>query len=670
MIIETDEKYARLISHVKDVFSLAKADRLPYEQQWAKNFGQFRGTYESTVKIQEGRSKVYPRDTRVKVEGFVAKMMELMFPASETNFSLQASPVPDIPPEDLQKVVMMFMQKTQRRPTPDEMMQLVKDFSDTRAEAMTKECVDQLQEIDWTQKCKLALRSGACYGLGVMRGPDVIFKNRRFYIYDPLTNAPYSQTEEVARPFYEALSIWRCYPDFSATAWEAQQFFFEEIVMTRAALYALARRKDFRGTVIKDYLREHIDGNYTPREIDYALRNIAKEQWNTLPRSRQYMVRRFVGFVPAGKLRDMPTMRNLPDDDMETVFIEHWELDDLTIKAQTPPFGEMPSDLYHGFCYLADEYTPICGVGMPENLRDSQLSLCAMSRALMDNIATTAGPVIEANVDLLRPGQMEKKVHSFQTFYREGRGADASIPALRPISIDSHIPELLATIKYQREVLDAESMLPSWLMGQTQQLGEAFRTTNNMSTMQGGANLFAKDVVRSFDNFIKSIVTSLYNWNMKFNDKPDIKGDYDVIPRGTISLLAREVRGQALDQLFMTLTPQERALIDTRKALLERIKSRDLPTNIVLDEQAAAAVQAQTDAAQAQQVQAEAQVEQAKAMNLTASAAKYAAEAMQIGAMGPIEAQVQASDARARSVDSAAKLIGAIGSTRGPSSAE
>ena len=175
MLQETNEAYSKLVGVVDRVFGLAKSDRQYYETKWVANHLQYRGKYDNTVTLLPGRSRVYPRDTRVKVEGFVAKMMELMFPASENNFTFQPSPVPDIPREDLQRI----MQQVQ---DPKEVREAVMAFAQERADAMTTECEDQLQELDWTQMCKSVLHSGAKYGLGVARGPDVIFKERKYYL--------------------------------------------------------------------------------------------------------------------------------------------------------------------------------------------------------------------------------------------------------------------------------------------------------------------------------------------------------------------------------------------------------------------------------------------------------------------------------------------------------
>lgn len=45
-----------------------------------------------------------------------------------------------------------------------------------------------------------------------------------------------------------------------------------------------------------------------------------------------------------------------------------------------------------------------------------------------------------------------------------------------------------------------------------QPLGEAFRTSSNMSMMLGLANMVTKDTVRAFDKFIASFIGSL-RWN-------------------------------------------------------------------------------------------------------------------------------------------------------------
>jgi hypothetical protein len=143
----------------------------------------------------------------------------------------------------------------------------------------------------------------------------------------------------------------------------------------------------------------------------------------------------------------------------------------------------------------------------------------------------------------------------------------------------------------QRQQLDIESNLPAFTMGGVQQpLGEAFRTSTNMSMMMGSANMVTKDTVRAFDKFTTSLLTSLLRWNMEFNPDETIKGDYQVVAKGNLSLVAKEVRGAALDQFVSTLSPEERAILDTYGLLIDRLKARDLPVDRVLPKEEATAI--------------------------------------------------------------------------------
>jgi hypothetical protein len=127
-----------------------------------------------------------------------------------------------------------------------------------------------------------------------------------------------------------------------------------------------------------------------------------------------------------------------------------------------------------------------------------------------------------------------------------------------------------------------------------------------MSMMSGGANMVAKDYVRAFDLFTSSVIGSMVRWNMELNEDPEIKGDYNVVAKGNISLVAKEARGMAIDQMWATLTPEERLRFKDQEVLIERLKARDLPldlleTKAVGDKKVADAMQAQQMAAQIDQ---------------------------------------------------------------------
>lgn len=608
-------------------------DRSELEQQWLRNLRQYRGVYDPEVLalIPKEKSRAYPRDTRVKVKGFVAKMMEMMFPATDMNWELFTSPIPSIAQQDLQQIInVLTMQEQiaatqeQRQPKPlmsETIEAAVKVFANERRQKMQQQILDQLMDpdVDWPQLAKRVVRSGAIYGFGVVMAPLVRKQKEREWRPDPATGQ-YVAVEVVEhRPYPEFVKVWDLYPDLSAMSWEEQEGGFQRMVLSRNSLSRLTERPGFDAKAIKTYLKDHPTGNYSVKAYESSLNELNKgDKSMTRKDERRYEIFRWFGFLSGHALREAGV--DVPDEKLgDDVLADVWMIDDLVIYADMAPFGERFSDVYHAYVYAEDESAGLTGIGMPEEVRDRQMSICAATRALYDNMAATAGPVYEVAVDLLKRGQDYKTIHSFKVLEREGEGADLAYPAVRAVNTDSHVPEIQAILQDERQQFDIESNLPSWTMGNAQPLGEAFRTSANMSQMSGGANMVTKDHVRSFDRFTTSVINAFLRWNMEFGPE-DVKGDFQTRAKGNISLVAKEVRGAALDQFMVTLVPQERAMLKTREILIERLKSRDLPTDIVVSADEAVQIQEQMAQAQAQAAQTEGQLTQAKTDKLTAEA--------------------------------------------------
>lgn len=665
----TTESLAKLGSYLKGQLDQFIKDRQPLEVQWLKNLRQYLGQYDPEIlaNIPAERSHVYPRDTRVKVKGGVAKMMEMMFPAQDNNWKLDVSPSPSIPQDALQQILDALTQEAAaaaaeagQEPAPlssDAIERAVKAFAEARKDKMETEIADQLSDsgTDYPQLCKKTVRSGFIYGYGVVRSPMVRTQQERVWEMNPMTGTYEAVTKTSRRPYPENVRIWDYYPDLSAKTWEDQDIGFERMVLTRHDFRQLAKRGDFIPGVIKQYLKDNPTGNYTAKNFEADLHVIAKTSNLADRTARRYEIYRALGFVSAHTLQSagVEVSENELDQD---ILADLWFVDDVVIKAEKAAFGERHSDQYHAFIYAEDEDSGLTGVSLPEEIRDSQMSICVDSRILMDNLAAIAGPMFEVNVSLLAKGRKSiGPIHSFMTIEREGDDLTAQYPAVREIPTQSHVTEIMSALEMHRQQLDIESNLPAYTMGGMQQpLGEAFRTTSNMSMMQGAANMVTKDTVRAFDKFTTSLLTSLLKWNMEFNEKEDIKGDYHVVAKGNLSLVAKEVRGAALDQFVTTLSPEERAIIDTYGLLLDRLKSRDLPTDRLLPKEEAKQILEGMRAAASQAAQIEQGLTAAKTEDTAAATEKKRAEALALASsteatIQEILSRVEANLAKAQS---------------------
>lgn len=614
-------------------------DRRVLEEKWLKNLLQYRGLYDKEVldKIGPLRSKAYPRDTRSKIKAFVAKMLEMMFPVAEENWDLVLSPYPTLPMEDIDAVIGLLMQRKREAGDPnpqltdEEIEAGIRQLAEERRYKMRQKIRDQLfdEETNWVKVAKRAIRSGAIYGIGVVKAPLVRTKEDRTWEYDTtlMTYRAAQKTEDV--PYLEYCRIWDIYPDLSADAWQSQEGIFERIVCTRATLGDLRDRPGFKADVITDYMKNNRDGNYTIRSYESELNSVSNAVSPEASKKRKrFEVFRWYGFCSADELTAAGV--EVPEEKSgDAMLTEVWMLGDKIIFADLAPFGTNVSDVYHAYIYAEDEEAGLTGVGMADEHRDRQMSICAATRAMYDNMASSCGPMFEVAVDLLKRNSDWKSIHSFKVFEREGEGPDLQYPAVRPIRADSHVGEILSILQDERKQFDMESNMPSWMTGNAQPLGEAFRTSTNMSMMAGGANMLTKDSVRGFDDFTSSVVRAFLDWNMEFLDDEDLKCDFHVQAKGTVSLVAKEVRGAALDQFMMTLTEEERALFKPRETLIERMKARDLPLDILVTPEEADSILADLREMKRQQQQGAQEAEATKIRKVAAEAAVKEIEAQQ-----------------------------------------
>ena len=623
-----------------------EGDRDNIETQWLQNLRQYMRQYDPKIKekMKKDRSQAYPGDTRVKVQSEVAKMMEMMFPALERNWELSVSPVPSIAKTDLDKIIDQLetaeevaAQQEEREPGPiqsESIERAVKAFAEERKKDMEAEIADQLEDplTDYPQMLKRAVRSGTIYGIGIVRSPQVRTLKEREFEIDEATGRYQAVEKKVRRPYPEFVRCWDYYPDLSARVWEDQEGGFERVVVNRNDFAAFADRPDFRADIIKQYLKDNSIGNYTARTYESELQTISDESNFTDRNSRRYEVYRWLGFISGHDL-DEAGVSVKPSELADMHFADVWIIDDIVIKAEKASFGSRVSDVYHAYIPAEDEDSGLTGVGLPEDVRDSQMSICATNRALMDNMAAVAGPIIEVNQDLLPSGRKSVgSIHAFMTIESDHAGISGTARAVNALFIPSHISELLSILEMQRQQLDIESNIPSWTQGVNPgQLGEAFRTSGNMSAMTGGANMTTKDRVRAFDKLTVGVITSMLKWNMEFNPKEDIKGDFGARGRGNISLVAKEVRGAALDQMTAQFTPEEQAMVDAYGLLEDKFESRDLPkTRLLPRETALKNVQSMKEAQAAAQ-QAEAGLTGAKTNKENAQAGKLEADAQATG---------------------------------------
>jgi hypothetical protein len=652
-------------------FDIYKRLRLPKEQEWIESLRQHKGIYDPEIlsKLDAESSKVYPKVTRAKDNIVLSKLHEMLFPAADRNWSIEPTPEPDVSTQIAQAIYQSLMAQAQAAmqaqvkqanaqgqmippnqmqiPPPDPMAleQAIKQYTKAASERMQSVMDDQFIEMKYTARIgKPVLRSGILFGTGIAKGPLVT----------PITKPKWSITNgKVARssvsrpaPYYELTPIWNWYPDMTVTEAEDMDGSFERHVYSKHQVRDLRSLKGFNSDLINDYLSTHPNGDYKPESWEQTLRGIGNSpQSGTTSRTQsgdyinmegsgsgdslsgdKYVVLEWWGYVSGHELQACGEVVSEDELDSE-VLANIWLLGSVPIKAIINPEPERRSP-YKLFYYEKDE-TSIFGEGLPRAIRHSQITISAASRMLLNNGSICSGGQLEINIDLIDTKYTDPfKIFPNKVWIRNGMGVESQYPAVRVFNIDSHIPEYISIIQQFQTFGDIEASLPTWMISEP--IKSANETASGVSMKMGTINIALRDLVRNFDDYTEDVVGSLYAWNMEYNKREDIKGDYKVVAHGSTTLISKEVRINALNMLASTLTPEDWAYIPRRQIIEERIKANELDIKLRTEEEAGQYIQSlkdpEVDKLTKDDLRAEITKKQAMALNLTSKARKTAQE--------------------------------------------
>lgn len=585
-IEELDERRLEKVGRfLLNKYNEYKKDRREAELQWVKNLRQYEGEYDPEVEIPPGRSRAYPKLTRQKCLGMVARLMGLLFPESEPNWGVTASAEPSVDADTLEWIIGQWaMENPEGTVDLDTVHKEIKKFADEAAEKMSRRIDDQLSDtaeygmVDYPTLARKVIESAVKYGMGVLKGPLTIEAQGVKYGMDETGNIVISN-ETVYRPYFSSVRLFDYFPDMHAKTLDQLDGEFERHVLSKHQLRKLAKRDDFYEGVIEDYLATHPEGTFEASSFDNDLHSLEGAH---LPGGRiqkgKYEAVEYWGPVDRKNLEAAGVSLESDEDEIRATV---WFLGDKVIKAAENPYPEGVRT-YHVFQFEEDDVN-LAGKGLPQVMRDSQMGVSNGSRMMLDNAASVAGPMAEVNTDLLIAEHKPIKFQAFEIIYREGEGAMANGRALTDVSFNSHLSELLATVEHFRSVADEETFVSSQPGGDL--AGEAMRTQGNMSMVMGNSSLPFRDIVRNYDNFTISVIHALIQWNRVFNPETNIDGDLRPIAKGSTSLMAKEVRAYALDNLATTLTEQEMPWINMRELAKARVQVRDLPESLMRDEE-------------------------------------------------------------------------------------
>lgn len=542
--------------------------RLDKEEEWLEDLRAYNGFYETSEKqkIEPNQSDVYVHLTRTKAKSAYARIVDLLYQNADKHWALKSTPVPE-----------MERGTSITDPVTGQQLELTAEdvvkVADKLASNMEKEMADQLLEADYDTLSKQAILECCILGTGAMKGVTVKTAFKEKWIATEDGGWDIEMVEQPA-PDISNPSIFDLYPDPYALSTKGAVGIFEHHVLTRTQLLDLAKNPGFDKEIIERIILDFPQGNHTETQHEIELRNIANFS-TIVGSSRRYDIYEYWGDVGGEDLR---TAGLEIDNESAQYQANVWICAGRTLMARLNP--NKPQKIPYHIFPLERVPHQFWGVGIPRMMRDSQETINSATRNLIDNAAWSAGPQYEVNMDLLADGEDPRNLKRWKAWLRDG--GDPQYPLLRFYTIPNNTKQLLEVIDLFRKFADEETSMPSYTHGEV--IPGLNKTASGMSMLMGAANVSLKAIIKNIDDYmIESFMRSLYDWNMMWNDKEDIKGDMQIDARGSTALVAKEIQGQRLMQfLSMTANPLDAPLTERSIMLRKTAAALDIDAEEVV----------------------------------------------------------------------------------------
>ena len=577
--------------------------RSPVEARWIRNARQYYGRYdqETEAKLAEnpGSSRLFVNMTRPKTKVMRSRITDILLPLNDSNWTIEPTPVPEMDHLAATDISPMkgYIKDYENLKASGETMTAEQDesYADAqiaeraamaamedreiarqKAEAMRLEMQDQLEECGYAQVVKASIDQACKLGSGIMKGPftDVIPGRRWRQSMEtgsdgkkkPIWSLDRASPARKGLPAYQWVDCWNFYPDMEAVSLQDCEFCFQLHRLSRTELKRLARSPAYDGGAIREILKQkpaqetHFSQNArrrddlreTDRGIEEGRYNVLEYhgpvKWKSLSEMAKAHDRGDL-LAALGRSADMTDLHDSSDggsDPLEDRVGIVWFCQGVVLRYDVNPFEseELP---YSAFS-LDPADTGIFGYGIPSMIEDQQSALNAAWRLLMQNAALSGLPMFEVDDSALRPADRGNyEIKAGKVWVR--RGGDPRADAIKPIPITPHSKDFVEIANLARGFMDDESSLP--LIAQGEQASHTQQTAHGMSLLANAVNLIFRNVTVSFDNSMTiPNIRRLYDWNMQFSEREDIKGDMRPKARGASVLLVRDLQAQNLLMLL------------------------------------------------------------------------------------------------------------------------
>lgn len=586
-----------LAAHIRKAWEINKKEKDPIEDRMLQAMRQRRGEYdpEKLAQIREqGGSDVYMMISAAKARTISSWLREiLMAKGSEKPWTLEATPLPELPPArvaqlyqemqgEMQMLAMSGVPVDMRAMMESRKAELIHQLKEEARETtarMETHMEDQLVEGGFMRALSQFIDDLTTFPAAILKGPIIRHKGALKWSPDPLDPSTWAVTDErTLQPEWERVDPFYIYPAPGVESIDEGDL-IELHRLRRSDLQAMIGVEGYSEEAIRAVLEEHGRGglmDWTSLDSERATaegRETHSDNPTKLIEALQYW-----GSVQGQDLLDWGMDESQVPDPLEEYEVEAWLIGRWVIKAIINP------DLLGRRPYYATSWEKIPGLlwgnSPMDQMRDVQAMCNAAARSLANNMGIASGPQVWVNIDRIPVGEDVTNIFPWKIHQVTSDPMGSTQAPIGFFQPNSNAQELMAIYEKFSQIADDVVGVPRYMGGESPG-GGVGRTATGMSMLMSHAGKVMQQAVALIDlDVLTPLLERLYYYNMKYADDPSIKGDVRVQARGASSLAVKESlqvrRNEFLQATNNPVDLQITGLEGRATVLREQAKSLDL----------------------------------------------------------------------------------------------
>lgn len=547
--VAQEQVFQRIASTIEGKLTSRMGTRKAKENQWLESLRLYLGSL-STYNIVTGeypfgattdRTLAHTPEVcivRNKCEAAISQTIAYQFAAGNKNWGINPPAVSDLDDMDAQAIMQMY---------PGQQF-TIEEILAIRCDLMEKEIEYHLDCTNYAAEARKAMWDRVVFGTGILKGPLNAGKLKKVYSKQAtqdgrIMRVPSFTVENV--PCIYRVNPWHFFPDDTVTDIKKAEDSIEVHPLSKTELRDLLRHpgyiKDQIEACIEEEPRSYVNSPFNdPAYLTQGI-NLLKNK---------YLVMEYHG--PISK-EDLETLGKQPsfDSPYDDYYGEVWVCNGRVIRIDL----ENIEGCYNvPYCVSVWEPDPATcfGFGIPMLVRDQQRVINETWKMMLDNAGISAGPLAIIDTTLIKPAEGGLEITPWKVYYSNEYGADVS-KAIQFFMPPNAYEGLLALFNQAKANADEESSVPLMLSGLQQPTGAADSATQMAILNQNATSPTFFKAEEWDDDVTQRVIEMMYEWEMQYNPKDEIKGSYEIDVRTSTAFLRNSMEQQKLERLSMEI---------------------------------------------------------------------------------------------------------------------